>query len=142
MEKNLSDEVRILNDERLKRLAALLENEKLSSDLHDEKTNKKLLVKDTRLDREALETLSARNLKRAKVGQKDPTLLEKIDDIEEMTSRQIDILRKITDEKIQKLKKGDELPPGVIRLVKNLHRDEAESSQWATRWRAATETRG
>jgi DNA-directed RNA polymerase subunit beta len=35
-----------------------------------------------------------------------------------MTSRQIDILRKITDEKIQKLKKGDELPPGVIKLVK------------------------
>jgi DNA-directed RNA polymerase subunit beta len=35
-----------------------------------------------------------------------------------MTSRQIDILRKITDEKTQKLKKGDELPPGVIKLVK------------------------
>ena len=73
-----------------------LENEKLSSDLHDEKTNKRLLFKGTGLDRAALEKLSARNLKRAKVGRKDPTLFEKIDDIEEMTSRQIDILRKIT----------------------------------------------
>src|SRR5206468_183347 len=45
-------------------------------------------------------------------------LLEKIDEIEEMTSRQIDILQKITEEKEQKLKKGDELPPGVIKLVK------------------------
>jgi DNA-directed RNA polymerase subunit beta len=53
-----------------------------------------------------------------RIAKKDPTLLEKIDEIEEMTSRQIDILRKITDEKIQKLKKGDELPPGVIKLVK------------------------
>jgi DNA-directed RNA polymerase subunit beta len=35
-----------------------------------------------------------------------------------MTSRQIDVLRKITDERIGKLKKGDELPPGVIKLVK------------------------
>jgi DNA-directed RNA polymerase subunit beta len=35
-----------------------------------------------------------------------------------MTSRQIDVLRKITDERISKLKKGDELPPGVIKLVK------------------------
>ena len=35
-----------------------------------------------------------------------------------MTSRQIDVLRKITDERIAKLKKGDELPPGVIKLVK------------------------
>ena len=49
---------------------------------------------------------------------KDPLLIEKIDEIEEMTSRQIDVLRKITDERIGKLKKGDELPPGVIKLVK------------------------
>jgi DNA-directed RNA polymerase subunit beta len=35
-----------------------------------------------------------------------------------MTSRQIDVLRKITDERVGKLKKGDELPPGVIKLVK------------------------
>ncbi len=35
-----------------------------------------------------------------------------------MTSRQIDVLRKIVREKIEKLQKGDELPPGVIKLVK------------------------
>ena len=35
-----------------------------------------------------------------------------------MTSRQIDVLRKIMREKIEKLQKGDELPPGVIKLVK------------------------
>jgi DNA-directed RNA polymerase subunit beta len=49
---------------------------------------------------------------------KDPELGEQIDEIEEMTSRQIDVLRKITQEKESKLKKGDELPPGVIKLVK------------------------
>ena len=43
---------------------------------------------------------------------------EQIDEIEEMTSRQIDVLRKITNEKIAKLQKGDELAPGVIKLVK------------------------
>jgi DNA-directed RNA polymerase subunit beta len=59
-----------------------------------------------------------RNLKRIRIGKKDPTLFERIDEIEEMTSRQLDILRKITEEKVQKLKKGDELPPGVIKLVK------------------------
>ena len=57
-------------------------------------------------------------MKRIRIAKKDPTLLEKIDEIEEMTSRQIDILSKITDERFQKLKKGDELPPGVIKLVK------------------------
>ena len=33
-----------------------------------------------------------------------------------MTSRQIDVLRKITEERKEKLKKGDELPPGVVGL--------------------------
>jgi DNA-directed RNA polymerase subunit beta len=118
LEKNLNDEIRILQDERLKRLDALLEGEKLLADLHDEKTNKRLLTKGTELSRDVLARISTRNLKRIKIGKKDPTLVEKMDEIEEMTSRQIDILRKITDEKIQKLKKGDELPPGVIKLVK------------------------
>ncbi len=118
LEKNLNDEIRILNDERLKRLCALLEGEKLLVDLHDEKTNKRLLTKGTELNRDVLARISARNLKRIKIGKKDSTLIEKIDEIEEMTSRQIDILRKITEEKTQKLKKGDELPPGVIKLVK------------------------
>src|SRR5438094_129507 len=118
LEKNLSDEIRILRDERLKRLSALLGDEKLIADLHDEKTNKRLLTKGTDLTPEVLGRLSARNLKRIKIAKKDPTLLEKIDEIEEMTSRQIDILQKITEDKEQKLKKGDELPPGVIKLVK------------------------
>src|SRR5882724_10087653 len=73
LEKNLADEIRILTDERLKRL---------------------------------------------KLNEKDPLLIEKIEEIEEMTSRQIDVLRKITEERKEKLKKGDELPPGVIKLVK------------------------
>src|SRR5438874_1682558 len=78
LEKNLADEIRILTDERLKRLESILGGKKAEADLHD----------------------------------------EKIDEIEEMTSRQIDVLRKIVKEKVDKLQKGDELPPGVIKLVK------------------------
>src|SRR5208337_4871382 len=113
-----ADEIRILTDERLKRLNDLLGGQKLLADLHDERTNKRLLTKGTELTRDILEKISTRNLKRLRLNDKDPLLIEKIDEVEEMTSRQIDILRKITDEKIQKLKKGDELPPGVIKLVK------------------------
>jgi DNA-directed RNA polymerase subunit beta len=118
LERNLSDEIRILTDERLKRLTGLVGGHKLASDLHDEKTNKRLLTKGTTLDREMLEKISTRNLKRIRLTERDPLLVEKIDEIEEMTSRQIEVLRKITEERIEKLKKGDELPPGVIKLVK------------------------
>ncbi len=118
LEKNLSDEIRILTDERLKRLSALLEGKELTADLHDEKTNKRLIVKGTELTRDIIEKIATRNLKRLRLADKDPLLIEKIDEIEEMTSRQIDVLRKITEERKEKLRKGDELPPGVIKLVK------------------------
>jgi len=118
LEKNLADEIRILTDERLKRLSDLLGGKILQADLHDEKTNKRLLTKGIELTREIIEKISTRNLKRLKLNEKDPLLIEKIEEIEEMTSRQIDVLRKITEERKEKLKKGDELPPGVIKLVK------------------------
>src|SRR5208337_217471 len=110
LEKNLSDEIRILTDERLKRLEGLLGGKEVQADLHDERTNKRLLTKDTVLDRDAIE--------RIKYADKDPRVNEQIDEIEEMTSRQIDVLKKIVNEKKEKLTKGDELPPGVIKLVK------------------------
>jgi DNA-directed RNA polymerase subunit beta len=118
LEKNLSDEIRILTDERLKRLEALLGGKEVLADLHDERTNKRLLSKGAMLDRDAIERISTRNLKRIKYPDKDPRVNEQIDEIEEMTSRQIDVLKKIVNEKKDKLQKGDELPPGVIKLVK------------------------
>jgi DNA-directed RNA polymerase subunit beta len=118
LEKNLADEIRILTDERLKRLEAILGGKEVQADLHDERTNKRLLVKGVVLDRDAIELISTRNLKRIKFADKDPRVNEQIDEIEEMTSRQIDVLRKIVHEKVEKLQKGDELPPGVIKLVK------------------------
>src|SRR6202035_1227548 len=118
LEKNLADEIRILTDERLKRLDNILGSKEVQADLHDERTNKRLLTKGAILDRETIERISTRNLKRIKYNDKDPRVNEQIDEIEEMTSRQIDVLKKIVNEKKDKLTKGDELPPGVIKLVK------------------------
>src|SRR5712691_10104091 len=107
LEKNLSDEIRILTDERLKRLEGLLGGKEVLADLHDERTNKRLLTKGGLLDRDTIERISTRNLKRIKFPDKDPRVNE-----------QIDVLKKIVNEKKEKLTKGDELPPGVIKLVK------------------------
>jgi DNA-directed RNA polymerase subunit beta len=118
LQRNLNDEIRILTDERAKRLSGLLEGKEVLADLHDEKTNKKLFAKGALLDRESIEKTRSRDLKRVRYNNKDARVNEQIDEIEEMTSRQIAVLEKITDEKIAKLRKGDELPPGVIKLVK------------------------
>jgi DNA-directed RNA polymerase subunit beta len=118
LHRNLEDEKRILNDERSKRLSALMEDKEVIADLHDEKTNKKLMGKGSILTRDVIEKLRGKDLKRLRFKDKDARLNEQIDEIEEMTSRQISVLEKINEEKIAKLRKGDELPPGVIKLVK------------------------
>src|SRR5215831_39718 len=74
-------------------------------------------LRKTTLTREIIQRLSAKDLARVKTSQKDG-LAEQVLEIEEMTARQIDVLQKLHDERIGKLKKGDELPPGVIKLVK------------------------
>ncbi|MBI4460227.1 MAG: DNA-directed RNA polymerase subunit beta, partial [Acidobacteria bacterium] len=90
LRKNLEDQIRILEDERLKRLLAVLGGKVLQADLHDERTNKRLLTKGTVLTPEVLKQLRARDLKRMKLDiKRDPQIAEEIDDIEEMTSRQI-----------------------------------------------------
>jgi DNA-directed RNA polymerase subunit beta len=118
LHRNLDDEKRILSDERAKRLVKILADKEVLADLHDEKTNKKLIAKGTPLTADVVDKLRGRDLKRIRFKDKDPRLSELVDEIEEMTSRQIAVLEKITEEKIAKLRKGDELPPGVIKMVK------------------------
>ena len=118
LQRNLEDEKRILYDERAKRLTTLLGGKTVQADLHDERTNKKLLEKGVDLTQDHLAHIRARDLKRMRIKNKDPHLNEQIDDIEELTVRQIQVLEKLTDERIAKLRKGDELSPGVIKMVK------------------------
>jgi DNA-directed RNA polymerase subunit beta len=117
LEKNLRDEIRILTDERNKRLAASLEGKVVSNELVHERTGRKIVAKGTEMTREVIENLSLRELVKLKFKDgANPT--DQIQEIEEMTTRQIDVLRKIHEERISKLRRGDELPPGVIKLVK------------------------
>ncbi|MGN6592160.1 MAG: DNA-directed RNA polymerase subunit beta [Terriglobales bacterium] len=118
LEKNHADEVRILEDERVKRLFDLVGGKTLTQDLHDEKTNKKLLNKGVPIDREVLFEISTRNLKRARFTDKDARLNEQMDEVEELVGRQKQVLSDLYKAKKEKLNKGDELPPGVIKMVK------------------------
>ena len=117
LEKNLRDEIRILTDERNKRLMALLGDKVVANELVHERTGRKIVAKGTEITVEVIENLSLRELLKLKF--KDgANPHDEIQEIEEMTTRQIDVLRKIHEERISKLRRGDELPPGVIKLVK------------------------
>ena len=118
LQRNLDDEKRILFDERSDRLTDMIGGRIVQADLHDEKTNRRLVKKGATLGRAHFDRMLARDLKRLRLTETIPDLDHNIDAIERMTVRQIQTLEKLTDEKIAKLKKGDELAPGVIKMVK------------------------
>jgi len=117
LENNLRDEIRILTDERNKRLIALLSGKVTANELVHERSGRKIVAKKTEMTAEIIENLSMRELMKLRYTEgENPN--EQVQEIEEMTTRQIDVLRKIHEERINKLRRGDELPPGVIKLVK------------------------
>jgi DNA-directed RNA polymerase subunit beta len=117
LEANLRDEIRILTDERNKRLLALLGGKVTSNELVNERSGRKIVAKKTDMTAEVIEHLSLRELLKLKYVD-GANVNDQVQEIEEMTTRQIDVLRKIHEERIAKLRRGDELPPGVIKLVK------------------------
>ncbi len=116
LQKNLSDEIRILEEERNKRIYELLEGRKLEADLV---YNRQVVAeKGAKLTREALAEVDLGTLKKISVAGARMNIAEEIRDLEKRTERQISILENLYKEKIEKLKKGDELAPGVIKMVK------------------------
>ena len=116
LEKNVRDEVRILEDERNKRIFELLEGQRLADDLTYK--NKKLLAKGTKLTHEDLGQLEIGALRKIEVTSSRIDVQAEIADIERRTERQVKVQQQLHHENIDKLKKGDELPPGVIKMVK------------------------
>ena len=118
MEKNLQDEIRILHDEVKKRVVGMLQGQQSRADLYDEHGRERLLKKGTDLTGDVLQGLPYESIVRLKVSSDDPRLEEDLREIEERTERQVEVIRNQFEEKKEKVRRGDELPPGVIKLVK------------------------
>ena len=118
MEKNLQDEIRILHDEVKKRVIMMLKGQQLRSDLFDEYGRERLLKKGTGLTHEILQEMPYETMVRLKIATDDSRLEDDLRDLEERTERQVEVIRNLFEEKKEKIRRGDELPPGVIKLVK------------------------
>jgi DNA-directed RNA polymerase subunit beta len=118
MEKNLKDEIRILQDERDKRIEDLLEGKTVTADLVNTRGDK-TVKKGQELTRDILQSLRHSDILRLRVKGGDGEEVEQeISEIVDKTERQIEVLKALFAEKESRLKRGDELPPGVIKLVK------------------------
>ena len=116
LRRDLEDEIRILSEQRDERIYELFEGRKLTKDLTDGKDI--LIKKGETLTRDVLKNVEIKYLRKAEVAAGTIDTTGETKEYEQRTSRQIDILSDIYEEKITKLKQGDELPPGVIKMVK------------------------
>jgi DNA-directed RNA polymerase subunit beta len=118
MKKNLQDQIRIIREEDRKKLIELLDGEKLVAPLTSRRTRQVLQDEGTTLDRDKMSAVDTEDLRRCEIKPTDAEKLAEIRRIEERTVKRISILEKLNEEKIAQMQKGDELAPGVIKMVK------------------------
>ncbi|HQN40070.1 MAG TPA: DNA-directed RNA polymerase subunit beta, partial [Thermoanaerobaculia bacterium] len=115
LEKNMRDEVRIFTEERNKKINDLLLGKAVTAAVRS-RTGEKLLEKGEALSRPVLERLTRQEILRLPLA--DRKLLETVETIYRRTDSHIEVLHRVKEQRSEQLQKGDELPPGVIKLVK------------------------
>jgi len=96
----------------------MLRGQQLRSDLFDEYGRERILKKGTELTPDVLQEMPYEAMVRLKIVTDDMRLEDDLRDLEERTERQVEVIRNLFEEKKEKIRRGDELPPGVIKLVK------------------------
>ncbi|MEM7588318.1 MAG: DNA-directed RNA polymerase subunit beta, partial [Acidobacteriota bacterium] len=115
MQKNIKDEVRILTEERNKKILDILAGQQVLADVMS-RTGELLLEKGGKISHDVLLQLNRQEILRLPLADsKSHDLVEKI---YRKTESHIDVIHRVNEERVALLQKGDELPPGVIKLVK------------------------
>ena len=117
IEKDIYDEIKIVEAERDKKIRRLLVGKTaITADTTNAKASRRT-SRGTKLTEKALAKLSGKVLLDVRVKESD-FVHEHVLEIAEAAEHQLDSLKKTAEEKIIKLRRGDELPPGVIKMVK------------------------
>ncbi len=118
MEKNLKDEIRILQDERDKRIEDLLIGKTAVHEVVNAK-GEKVVTKGQKLDAATISGLRHSEIVKLEVkGAPGEDVEAELAGMIDKTERQIEVLKALHAEKENRLRRGDELAPGVIKLVK------------------------
>ena len=115
LEQDHRDEINILRDAALKEIKEQLVGKETTARLVDDK-RAQIIAKGDKLTSEVLQSVPFEYLRDIQVG--DESVQEKINQIVVRTGQLINNKRAVLQEKIKRLKEGDELAPGVIKMVK------------------------
>jgi DNA-directed RNA polymerase subunit beta len=110
------DEIRIVRESALNRVRELLIGQRSSLRMADERRKEPWLEPGTTIDDEILTEIPRRKWKDIRV--EDAQTMQRVEELLSSTEEQASLIKMVFDEKIARLKKGDELPPGVFKMVK------------------------
>ena len=115
--KDRDDEMRIVEEGARERIRGMLVEKVAASNLSDPMTGKLYIKKGDAVSNEVMESVPLELLRDLSL-KGDPTTEDEVVRILERLGDQKHFWKMHYDERISRLKKGDELPPGVIKLVK------------------------
>ncbi len=116
LKRNFDDEKKILTNDKFDRIKKILLKEKLVKDFKFDNIKSK---KGTTLKEKHLENLNDKFVSEVKKCLDEKTI-RKIEKLEQKAVLHIDALRNELQQKIDRMKKGDEFSPGIIKVVKVL----------------------
>jgi DNA-directed RNA polymerase beta subunit len=116
LQRDIEEEIRIIKDEKFRKFREILIGQTVSEDVKDSKTKEIICPKKKKLTEKHLERIKNEHLTRIKI--EDSEVREKIESINIEVNHYIRNLESQYDEMIDRKRKGDELPPGVNKVVK------------------------
>ena len=115
--KDQNDEIKIIRDSARRKITDMLLHRTSVSKVVDE-DGREVLGKGSELDVEAIARLSDRQLADVDTGSDDGQLESNVQAVLESVDERIALVKMTFGDKIARLKKGDELAPGVIKMVR------------------------
>ncbi len=117
LRRDLQDELKLVDEEERKRLMKLFHGRKAPQAFKDRESGRWAVKRGGTLTYEILDRVEMDGHFLAKVAS-DEKIRTAAESVREKSAEQKELLKTVYEDKINRLKKGDELPPGVIKLVK------------------------
>ena len=116
LHKEQQEEIRIIEEEKNRRLRKFLAGKIAGKPVVSSEAKKVLVQKKKELTESVLREIRDEDL--TAIVLDNPEDMERFEEICNYAQQQVDILQALYEEKVGRVKKGDELPPGVVKLVK------------------------
>ncbi len=116
LRKDQEDEIKIIRDNAHAKIAELVIGKKAANRIADDRRAEVWLEAGETIAKERLDGVPVRRWREVQVA--DAATQERVDRVFASLEEQSNVIKAVFDERIARLKKGDELPPGVFKMVK------------------------